>query len=121
MDTTPLAQTRAGTARHVRGLLGALAGRPGLEVRELFFPGEGRAATLVRDTWWYLSGLPRASRGAEVLHCTTFRGPLRARPPVVITVHDLAFLRHPETFPVWHRLSGRTLAGPVARAARRTG
>jgi glycosyltransferase involved in cell wall biosynthesis len=117
LDTTPLAQTRAGTARHVLGLLGALRGRPELEVRELAFAGTGRAATLARDTWWYLAGLPRKARGADVLHCTTFRGPLRARPPVVVTIHDLAFLRHPETFPRWHRLSGRALAGPVARAA----
>jgi glycosyltransferase involved in cell wall biosynthesis len=37
--------------------------------------------------------------------------------PVVVTIHDLAFLRHPEAFPAWHRLSGRALAAPVARAA----
>ena len=29
VDVSPLVQTRAGTARHVRGLLGALAGRDG--------------------------------------------------------------------------------------------
>ena len=34
-----------------------------------------------------------------------------------MTLHDLAFLRHPEAFPAWHRLSARALAGPVARAA----
>ena len=117
VDTTALVQTRAGTARHVRGLVGALAGRDGLEVRELSFAGEGRAATLARDTWWYLAGLPRRSRGADVLHCPTFRGPLRSRAPVVVTIHDLAFLRHPEAFPAWHRLSGRALVGRVARAA----
>jgi glycosyltransferase involved in cell wall biosynthesis len=117
VDTTALVQTRAGTARHVRGLLGALAGRDGLELRELSFGGDGRAATVARDTWWYLAGLARRAGGADVLHCPTFRGPLRARVPVVVTIHDLAFLRHPEVFPAWHRLSGRALAGPVARAA----
>ena len=117
VDTTALVQTRAGTARHVRGLLGALAGRGDLDVRELSFDGAGRAATLARDTWWYLLGLPRRARGADVLHCPTFRGPLRSPAPVVITIHDLAFLRHPEAFPAWHRLSGRALAGPVARSA----
>jgi len=117
VDTTALVQTRAGTARHVRGLLGALAGREGLELRELSFGGDGRAATVTRDTWWYLAGLPRRARGADVLHCPTFRGPPRSRVPVVVTIHDLAFLRHPEAFPAWHRLSGRALAGPVARAA----
>ena len=35
IDTSPLVQTRAGTARHVRGLLAELAGRPGLEPHEV--------------------------------------------------------------------------------------
>ncbi len=26
--------------------------------------------------------------------------------PLVVTVHDLALLRHPEAFPAWHRVSG---------------
>jgi glycosyltransferase involved in cell wall biosynthesis len=117
LDTSPLALTRAGTARHVRGLVRALAGRDGLELEQRSFGGDGRAAKLARDTWWYLAGLPRAARRDDILHCTTFRGPLRARPPLVVTLHDLSFLRHPETLPVWHRLSGRALAGPVARRA----
>ncbi len=117
LDTSPLVQSRAGTARHVRGLLGALAGREGIEVRSRSFGGTGRAATVARDTWWYLAGLPRAARNDDVLHCPTFRGPLRARPALAVTIHDLAFLRHPETFPAWHRRSGRALAGPVARGA----
>jgi glycosyltransferase involved in cell wall biosynthesis len=117
VDTSPLVQTQAGTARHVRGLLAALAGRDGLELDERSFGGRGRATTLARDTWWYLGGLPRAARRDDILHCTTFRGPLSARPPFVVTLHDLGFLRRPETFPAWHRLSGRALAGPVARRA----
>jgi glycosyltransferase involved in cell wall biosynthesis len=117
VDTSPLVQTRAGTARHVRGLLGALAGRDGVVLEQRAFERSGPVGTVARDTWWYLVGLPRAARGCDVLHCTTFRGPLRARPPVVVTIHDLAFLRRPETFPAWHRLSGRALAGPVARRA----
>ena len=55
----------------------------------------------------------------DVLHCTTFRGPLRAAVPFAVTLHDLALVRHPELFPRWHRLSGRAGIGPVARAADR--
>jgi glycosyltransferase involved in cell wall biosynthesis len=117
VDTSPLVQTRAGTARHVRGLLGALAGRDGVETVGRSFGGGGRASTVARDSWWYLHGLPRAARDDDVLHCPTFRGPLRARPPVVVTLHDLAFLRHADAFPAWHRLSARALVGPVARRA----
>ena len=119
VDVAPLVQTRAGTARHVRGLLGALAGRDGIGVEERSFGGTGRAATLARDTWWYYAGLPRSARGADLLHCTTFRGPLRASIPFTVTLHDLALVRHPELFPRWHRLSGRAGIGPVARAADR--
>jgi glycosyltransferase involved in cell wall biosynthesis len=118
VDVSPLVQTRAGTARHVNGLLGALTGRD-VEVTPLVFGGIGRAATVARDTWWYYRGLPRAARGLDVLHCTTFRGPLRAPLPFTVTLHDLALLRHPGMFPRWHRLSGRAGIGRVARAADR--
>jgi O-antigen biosynthesis alpha-1,2-mannosyltransferase len=119
VDVSPLAQTRAGTARHVNGLLGALAGREGIDVRPLSFGGPGRVASLARDTWWYYAGLPRAARGLDVLHCTTFRGPLRSRVPFTVTLHDLALVRRPELFPPWHRLSGRAGMRRVARAAGR--
>jgi len=105
--TAPLAQTGAGTARVVRGLSHALAGRPELEIVPLAFGGAGRAATVARDLAWYPVGIAHAARSLDVLHCTTMRGPVRARPPVVVTVHDLALLRHPEAFPPWHRLTGR--------------
>jgi glycosyltransferase involved in cell wall biosynthesis len=117
VDVSPLAQTRAGTARHVRGLLGALAGRAGLDVEERSYGGDGRLASVARDTWWYYAGLPRSARGLDLLHCTTFRGPLRAPVPFTVTLHDLALVRHPELFPRWHRLSGRAGMGRVARAA----
>jgi glycosyltransferase involved in cell wall biosynthesis len=118
IDTSPLVQTRAGTARHVRGLLAALAGRDGLDLQALSFGSAGKAATVVRDAFWYPLGTAFRARRADVLHCTTFRGPLRARTPVVVTIHDLAVLRHPETFPRWHRGYGRLgLLRAVARAA----
>jgi len=119
VDVSPLVQTRAGTARHVKGLLGALAGREGIDVAPLSFGGTGRAATVARDTWWYYAGLPRSARGLDVLHCTTFRGPLRAPVPFTVTLHDLALLRQPQHFPRWHRLSGRAALGSVVRAAGR--
>lgn len=119
VDVSPLVQTRAGTARHVNGLLCALAGRSGIEVEQLSFGGPGRIASVTRDTWWYYAGLARAARTLDVLHCTTFRGPLRSPVPFAITLHDLALLRHPELFARWHRLSGRAGIGRVARAADR--
>ena len=121
LDVTPLALTRAGTARYVRGLGDELERRDDVEVLRVGFARTGRAATVVRDTAWYLAGLPReaARARADVLHCTTFRAPLRALVPVVVTVHDLALLRQPELFTPWVRLYGATLLRRVVRAAER--
>jgi glycosyltransferase involved in cell wall biosynthesis len=118
VDISPLRQTRAGTARHVRGLLGALRGRPGVDLELLSFGGPDRVSSVVRDALWYPVGLPRRARGVDVLHCTTFRGPVRAgRVPTVVTVHDLAILRYPQAFPGWHRLYGKAGLARVLRAA----
>ena len=117
VDTSPLVQTRAGTARVVRGLLGALRDRPGIELELLSFGGDGRASSVVRDAVWYPLGLRRRARAVDLLHCTTFRGPVRSSVPTVVTVHDLAILRAPEAFPRWHRLYGRAGLERVLRAA----
>ena len=117
VDASPLIQTRAGTARHVRGLLGALRGREDLALELLSFGGTGRVSSVVRDALWYPVALPRRARALDVLHCTTFRGPTRARPPIVLTVHDLAILRYPEAFPGWHRLYGKAGLRRVLRRA----
>jgi glycosyltransferase involved in cell wall biosynthesis len=117
IDVSPLVQTRAGTARHVRGLVAAMRGRPGLDLELLAFGGQGRASSVVRDALWYPAALGRRARGLDLLHCTTFRGPASARTPTVVTVHDLAILRYPDAFPPWHRLYGRTGLRRVLRAA----
>jgi glycosyltransferase involved in cell wall biosynthesis len=117
VDVSPLVQTRAGTARHVRGLVGALRDRAGLELELLSFGGPGRGASVARDALWYPVGVARRARGLDLLHCTTFRGPARAELPVVVTVHDLAILRFPEAFPRWHRQYGRAGLRKVLRAA----
>ena len=117
VDVSPLVQTRAGTARHVRGLVGALRNRAGLDLELLRFGGPGRASSVARDALWYPVGLARRARGLDLLHCTTFRGPSRAEVPVVVTVHDLAILRFPEAFPLWHRQYGRAGLRRVLRAA----
>jgi glycosyltransferase involved in cell wall biosynthesis len=117
IDVSPLVQTRAGTARVVRGLVSALRGRPDLELELLSFGGSGKLSSVVRDTAWYPFGIARRARGLDVLHCTTFRGPRSALVPTVLTVHDLAILRYPEVFPRWHRTYGSLGLVPVLRAA----
>lgn len=117
IDTSPLVQTRAGTSRHVLGLLGELTGRPGLELVGVAAGGSGRLATLRRDALWYPFRLGSVSGRVDVLHCTTFRAPVSPRSPLVVTVHDLAVVRHPETFPRWHRTTGALALRGGVRAA----
>jgi glycosyltransferase involved in cell wall biosynthesis len=117
LDVSPLDQTAAGTARY----LAQLDRLAGVELVRLAHHGEGRAATVYRDAVWYPLVLPRLARRArlDVLHCPTFRAPL-APPacPLVVTVHDLAVLRHPETFNQWTRRYSRLCIPRVARSAR---
>jgi len=118
VDVTALAQTRAGTARYLHALL------PRLEreatVRRVSGFAAGRAGTLWLDLAWYPHLLSHRAAGADVLHCPTYRGPVRdGRVPVVVTVHDLAVFRHPEAFPAWTRAYSRRIVPRVLRAARR--
>jgi len=106
-------QTRAGTARYVDGLRRSLA----VELVELSFPAASRLRTAAADLAWYPR--LRAPRGVDVLHCPTFRGPFRARGPLVVTVHDLAVLRHPEWFNRWTATYSRIAVPRVLRAATR--
>ncbi len=117
LDVAPLRLTRAGSARYIEGLRRELPNR--VELRELEWGGSGRATAALRDGVWYPVGLPRAARGVDVLHCPTFRAPLRSRVPLVVTVLDLAVLRHPELFNTWNRTYSRLTVPRVVRAARR--
>jgi glycosyltransferase involved in cell wall biosynthesis len=93
----------------VRGLL------DNLDVVEVSFPATSRARTVAADVLWY----PRLRADADVLHCPTFRGPFRAAQPVVVTVHDVAVLRHPEWFNRWTRTYSRVAVPRVVSAAHR--
>jgi glycosyltransferase involved in cell wall biosynthesis len=110
IDTTPLLQTRAGTARYLRGLLDNLP----VALKHVSFPATSRMRTLAADAFWY----PRLTvEGVDVLHCPTFRGPFSSRVPLVVTVHDLAVLRRPQWFNAWTRAYSRHAVPRVVQAA----
>jgi len=112
MDVSPLRLTEAGTARYIRNL------RARLDVRTIAFGGAGRASVLARELWWYPLRLSTFT-AADVLHCTTYYGPVRPRTPTVVTVHDLALWRHPEAFGRWTRAYVPRIVPRVVRSARR--
>ena len=113
IDVSPLVQTRAGTARYLCALLARS------DYERLSFGGPGRAATIARDVWWYPLALPSEARkrNLDVLHCPTFRGPLSTSVPLVVTVLDLAVLRHPGMFNQWSRRYSRFAVPRVVQAA----
>jgi glycosyltransferase involved in cell wall biosynthesis len=118
IDVSPLVQTRAGTARYLKGLLRELRGRGDVEVATRSFGGAGRVSTLARDGVWYPFVLGR-ERDANLVHCPTYRGPVKSLRPLVVTVHDLAVLRHPETFNRWTRTYSPWVVPRVLRSASR--
>ena len=118
IDVSPLVQTRAGTARYLKALLRELRARADVDVETRSFGRGDRLSTLVRDASWYPFVLGR-EHDADVLHCPTYRGPLRSARPLVVTVHDLAVFRHPETFNRWTRTYSPRLVPRVLAAARR--
>jgi glycosyltransferase involved in cell wall biosynthesis len=118
IDVSPLVQTRAGTARYLKGLMRELARRNDVTVTTRAFGRADKISTLARDGLWYPFLLGRTA-DADVLHCPTYRGPLRSRTPLVVTVHDLAVLRHPEAFNRWTRTYSPLLVPRVLAAARR--
>ncbi len=118
IDVSPLVQTRAGTARYLKGLLRELERRSDVTVTTRAFGRGDRISTLARDGLWYPFVLGRTP-DVDLLHCPTYRGPLRPRAPLVVTVHDLAVLRHPEAFNRWTRTYSPLLVPRVLAAARR--
>lgn len=118
IDVSPLIQTRAGTARYLNALLHQLRGRDDVDVETVSFGRADRLSTLARDAVWYPFAVGR-KRGADVLHCPTYRGPVKSTLPLVVTVHDLAVFRHPEAFNRWTRTYSPHVVPRVLAAARR--
>jgi glycosyltransferase involved in cell wall biosynthesis len=118
VETTARYVTRGGVATYVNGLLHGLrrVASPGIEVAELGWPvanfsyqQPGRAVrTLLREWGWAKLIAPRALATGDVVHHTALPIiPFAARSKHVVTLHDLAILRHPERFRAWQLQSGR--------------
>ena len=126
IDTSYAGRGVSGTSVYIERLIGALE-EQGVEVVRLRQPLRGRrgggnklrsAANAALDLGWTRELLPRAAERAkaDVLH-----HPLPAwsptRIPQVVTVHDVAFARHPEDFDrVWRRMALRSHRAAAAKA-----
>lgn len=99
-------------ARPAFEALRAVSLPPGLPARVRTVPGGS-------GTWWeqvHLASAVRRDR-PDVLFCPAYSAPLAAGVPVVVALHDVSFLAHPEWFPPRSRLRRRLLAALSARRA----
>jgi glycosyltransferase involved in cell wall biosynthesis len=121
LDATPLLGPRTGVGRYVAELAAALAGLAGPEPEELALvpfswrgtrdlpavaPAGPRVrvgrrrvpARLLQAAWARLPWPPVEwlAGPLDVFHATNFAAPPTRRAAVVVTVHDLTYLRHPE-------------------------
>jgi glycosyltransferase involved in cell wall biosynthesis len=114
VDGTPLLGYATGVGEVAHGVLDSLSGRPGVELVAYAVTFRGRAqladriptgvrpatrtipARLVRALW-QRTDVPRVERWTgpvDVVHATLVGPP--ARSPVVLTIHDIGFIRFPE-------------------------
>jgi len=99
--------------RYVTELVAALGRRhPDLEI--IFVEG---GPSLPSNLGWALTGLPLGARRAQcdVFHAPAYTAPLWGARPLVVTLHDVSYARHPEWYPyrrdplrrLFYRLSAR--------------
>ena len=68
---------------------------------------------------WMLVGLPRAAAvaGVDLIHGPAYTAPFWATAPVVLTIHDVSYERHPEWYPYRRDWLRRAFYRRSARAA----
>jgi alpha-1,3-rhamnosyl/mannosyltransferase len=70
---------------------------------------------------WVLVGLPRAasSAGVDLIHAPAYTAPFWAPAPVVLTIHDVSYERHPQWYPYRRDRLRRAFYRRSARSAAR--
>jgi len=114
-DVTIARTNRMGSGMYARQLVDALRPIMGERLSPIDFryatpvtqpkTARDRLATLAHDIWWTQVATLGAAHAcdARLLHMPTMLAPVRSSLPVVLTVHDLAIMRFPEKFRLWHR------------------
>jgi glycosyltransferase involved in cell wall biosynthesis len=135
VDARELVGRPTGVGRYLVELLRCWAARPDRAAREIVltaprkvseldslgFRWIGTGETHGTGTRWEQTELPAAIRReeADVAFCPGYTAPLITRVPVVLTIHDVSFVAHPEWFPARQGLRRRLLTKLSARRAAR--
>ncbi len=137
LDGGPLLGQRSGIGRYTGALLRELAGRCDVDVMVTAFTARGQRelraavppgvrvrggpvpARALHTLWRRMSWPPTELLAADsdILHATNFVLPPSKRARGVVTVHDLAFLDHPEYLAPQQRTLPELVKRSVARAA----
>lgn len=129
IDGRAFSSPAAGVRRYVSSLVPALqAADASLELIALGGERDAVPAGLahVAEPWhpptnlgWSVVGLPRAAARAKVnvIHAPAYTAPLWSRIPVVLTIHDVSYERHPEWYPYQRGPLRRMFYRRSARAA----
>jgi glycosyltransferase involved in cell wall biosynthesis len=114
IDGRAFSSPSAGVRRYVQCLVPALQALP--DPPEVV-PLDG--ISLPTNLGWALTGLPVAARraGVDVIHAPAYTGPLVSSIPVVLTIHDVSYERHPEWYPYRRDRFRRAFYRRSARAA----
>jgi glycosyltransferase involved in cell wall biosynthesis len=130
IDGRAFTSPAAGVRRYVEGLAGALATLE--DGPELLALGGVDATALPRgvghiaepphpptNAGWTLVGLPRAAARARVdlIHAPAYTAPIWSGVPVVLTIHDVSYARHPEWYPYRRDWARRAFYRRSAHAA----
>lgn len=130
IDGRAFASPAAGIRRYVNGLTRALLalGEP-IEVIALggrdssaLPAGTGYVAEPSHpptNLGWTLVGLPRAARRAavDIIHAPAYTAPFWSPMPVVLTIHDVSYERHPQWYPYRRDWARRAFYRHSAHAA----
>jgi glycosyltransferase involved in cell wall biosynthesis len=114
IDGRAFSSPSAGVRRYVHSLVPALLALPDPpEIVHL------DGISLPTNLGWALTGLPLAARraGVDVIHAPAYTGPLVSSIPVVLTIHDVSYERHPEWYPYRRDRFRRAFYRRSARAA----
>jgi alpha-1,3-rhamnosyl/mannosyltransferase len=126
-DGRALASPAAGMRRYTYELFAALATDPSLSIVAIGAPDSAvpqgvesapGARALPTNLGWMVTGLPRAARRAslDLFHAPSYTAPIYGPRPLVLTIHDISYERHPEWYPykrdpvrrAFYRYSART-------------
>jgi glycosyltransferase involved in cell wall biosynthesis len=128
IDGRAFASPAAGVRRYVLGLVPALMASGDVEIVALGGARETapQGVRHVEEPWhpptnlgWSTVGLPRAAAqaGVDVIHAPAYTAPLWSGVPVVLTIHDVSYERHPEWYPYRRDRTRRLFYRRSARAA----